>query len=101
MMWVKWVFIHADCNRLDDLVRGLQNNYLMEQNNYPKTLLDAYSRLVYWKMPAGNNCIGNSGAGAFFNTIGEKRNQSQKHTSLVTIAQKKVFYRMNAQTQNK
>ena len=72
MMWSNWFILHADRNRFRDLIVGLQNNYLMGQDNYPKTLTDAYSRLTNWKLPTGNNRNNNnSGAGISFNTVGD------------------------------
>ena len=74
MMWANWFILHSDRSRFGDLIVGLQNNYLMGQNNYPKTLTDAYSRLTNWKMPSGNNRnTNNSGSGISFNTVGEQK----------------------------
>jgi hypothetical protein len=41
----------ADKNRYEGLLQDLENEYLKEQDNYPRNLNQAYSLLVNWKPP--------------------------------------------------
>ena len=91
MMWANWFIIHSDRSPFGDLITGLQNNYLMGQDNYPKTLTDAYSRLVNWKLPTGNNQSGNTGAGISFNTIGEVKVKWKAHITCHNCGEKGIF----------
>jgi len=41
----------ADRNRYEGLLQDLENEYLKDQDNYPRSLHQAYSLLVNWKAP--------------------------------------------------
>ena len=51
MSWANWFILHADRNRYGSLITDLQNDFLTNRNNYPKTINEAYSRLANWKDP--------------------------------------------------
>jgi hypothetical protein len=53
--WIAVAFINsADKTRYGRLLEDLRNNYLMGQDNYPKTLNGAYNLLVNWQQDPRN-----------------------------------------------
>ena len=51
MEWANMFLLNADQGQYGELLITLQNDYLNGQNNYPRTLVEAYNRILYWKSP--------------------------------------------------
>jgi hypothetical protein len=79
MSWANWFILHADRNRYGMLITGLQNDFLTGNDNYPKTLNDAYSRLTNWKDPMGNARGSNVNTGVTFANVGDNNTSNNNN----------------------
>jgi hypothetical protein len=79
----------SDRVRFGKLIEDLENSHLQGQNNYPKTVQDAYTLLVNWKQDPRNmvRMSGMGGDGVVFTDSGVKGDTPG--TNLVTIGGKK------------
>ena len=80
MEWANWFILHADRNRYGSLITSLQNDFLTNRDNYPKTLNDAYSRLANWKDPLSLT-RSNTPSGVSFTNIGSSSSGSSSGSS--------------------
>ena len=88
MGWANWFVLHADRNRYGSLITDLQNNFLTNRDNYPKTLNDAYSRLANWKDPLSS--IRNNGPSSVaFTNIGSSNSSGSSSGSSNNSGNKK------------
>jgi Zinc knuckle len=81
MSWANWFILHADCNRYGMLITRLQNDFLTGNDNYPKTLNDAYSWLTNWKDPMNNPHGNNTNTSVTFANVGDSNNGSNSNKS--------------------
>jgi Zinc knuckle len=79
----------SDCVRFGKLIEDLENSHLHGQNNYPKTVQDAYTLLVNWKQdPRNMVCMsGMGGDGVVFTNNAAELDDSG--TTLATSGGKK------------
>jgi hypothetical protein len=68
---VAFIF-NSDRNRFGRLLENLENDFLLGDDNYPKTVTSAYNLLTNFKEDQRNMLRGPSNDGVSFNTIGEE-----------------------------
>jgi hypothetical protein len=78
----------ADRRRYGRLLDNLENEFVAGHDNYPKTLTDAYNRLVYFTKSGEQNGLKGISGGevAFVNAEGKKT--SQKRSRMPSLQEK-------------
>jgi hypothetical protein len=66
MEWANIFITGADRVRYGSLITSLQNEFLNGNDRYPKTLIDAYNRLTYWREPKSSVRYVNANDGVTF-----------------------------------
>ena len=77
MTWANWFVNHSDKNRFGSLTIALHNDYLNGNDNYPKTMTDAYTRLINYKDPLSGIRANNTSTGVSFTNDGVEQKQKK------------------------
>ena len=72
MEWSHMLLLNAHQGQYVELLITLQNDYLNGQNNYPRTLVEAYNRILYWKSLKSRFTIRTANNGVTFAHPGNK-----------------------------
>ncbi|KAI2500334.1 hypothetical protein MHU86_14142 [Fragilaria crotonensis] len=87
----------ADRTRYGRLLDNLENEFVAGHDNYPKTLTDAYNRLVYFTKSGEQNGLKESvEARSPLSTLKEKKENQPKARSNAVAARKRAITQVNA-----
>jgi Zinc knuckle len=86
MTWANWFVNHSDKNWFGSLIIALHNEYLNGNDNYPKTMTDAYTCLINYKDPLGGVRVNNASTGVSFANDGveSKQKKGKKNKDHIT-----------------
>ena len=81
MGWANWFLLHADRNRYDDLITGIQNDFQAGagHDTYPKTIHEAFQRLTNYKAKNATVRTTNQSTGVTFTNVGGGGNNSSNN----------------------
>ena len=72
------------------MIESLENSYLQGQNNYPKTVTEAFNLLTNWKQDPHNmmRVVGVGNDGVSFTNVESRQNDGQEVVALANSGKK-------------